>query len=334
MASVPEPHWKEKRDDERIMVLKVGRDDFEAILSERKRWAARPLLDHRGRCGWYVRLATEGRLVKFQLRKCEWTRPYPYFFVRVAEVRFYEPNERSSIPPEQAMVMELGTDLLPDVADASTRVQVYRDYYGADTCAHGFVAMRLEREDFRATVSYPYRRQKVKVTVRKTSGEIWVEIDAWPVLTTLADIVFAEAQVDRFDLHVPYLIYNARVQPYWKSLMQFPVVRDGGEALELTVVFQPKDTPIRNLFDKVKPIYRRAGLHLLESDMPYDTFKYCLTNTSPREPRYMDMQFLMNTLYPEQRVIKIWGAHTEEITTSSNRYSVLAYPLDAVDGHP
>ena len=80
--------------------------------------------------------------------------------------------------------------------------------------------------------------------------------------------------------------------------------------------------------------YRAAGLHLLESDMPYDAFKYCLTNTSSRDPRYMDMQFLMNTLYPEQRVIKIWGAHTEEITTSSNRYSVLAYPVDAVDGHP
>ena len=48
----------------------------------------------------------------------------------------------------------------------------------------------------------------------------------------------------------------------------------------------------------------------------------------------MDMQFLMNTLYPEQRVIKIWGAHTVEITNSSNRYSVLAYPLDAVDGYP
>ena len=67
--------------------------------------------------------------------------------MRVAEVRLFVPNERSSIPPEQAMVMELGTDLLPDVADASARVQVYREIYGADRCAHGFVAMRLQWAD-------------------------------------------------------------------------------------------------------------------------------------------------------------------------------------------
>ena len=67
--------------------------------------------------------------------------------MRVAEVRLFVPNERSSIPPEQAMVMELGTDLLPDVADASARVQVYREIYGADLCAHGFVAMRLKWAD-------------------------------------------------------------------------------------------------------------------------------------------------------------------------------------------
>ena len=64
--------------------------------------------------------------------------------MRVAEVRLFVPNELSSVSPEQAMVMELGTDLLPDVADANARVQVYRDIYGADLCAHGFVAMRLE----------------------------------------------------------------------------------------------------------------------------------------------------------------------------------------------
>ena len=45
------------------------------------------------------------------------------------------------------MVLELGTDLLPDVADANARVQVYREIYGADICAHGFVALRLEWAD-------------------------------------------------------------------------------------------------------------------------------------------------------------------------------------------
>ena len=34
-----------------------------------------------------------------------------------------------------------------DVADASARVQVYREIYGADICAHGFVAMRLKWAD-------------------------------------------------------------------------------------------------------------------------------------------------------------------------------------------
>ena len=89
----------------------------------------------------YRHLATEGRVVKFQ------SGPPPNLLMRVAEVRRFEPNERSSIPPEQAMVMELGTELLPDVADASARVQAYRDIYGADRCARGFVAMRLQWAD-------------------------------------------------------------------------------------------------------------------------------------------------------------------------------------------
>ena len=89
----------------------------------------------------YRHLATEGRVVKFQ------SGPPPNLVMRVAEVRLFVANELSLIPPEQAMVMELGTDLLPDVADANARVQVYREIYGADICAHGFVAMRLEWAD-------------------------------------------------------------------------------------------------------------------------------------------------------------------------------------------
>ena len=342
MASVPEPHWKEDRhqwccsgeksDDEEIMVLKVDRDDFEAIQLGRKQWEARPLVEHRKGGGkgdpfapWkYLHLATEGRIVKFQ-RYYESGLLPPHLFLRVAEVRLYEVNERSSIPPEHAMLMELGTELLPDVADASTPVQEYRDYYGADTCAHGLVAMRLEWEDFRATVPYPYGRQRVMVTVKKTSDEIWVAIDVWPILCTLADIVFNVARVDRSGLQVPYLIYNTRVQPYWKSLMQFPVVRDGGEALELTVVLQPKETPIRSLFDKVGP-------HQRGSEMSYETFKCCLSD--PDDPRYMDMEVLMNTVYPEETVEGIWRWDTRWMTSCSNFYSVEAYPVDAVDGDP
>ena len=117
------------------MLLQLQRPHFEAIKSERKRWEGRPLFERRkdgSFARWkYLHLATEGRVVKFQ------SGPPPNLLMRVAEVRFFEPNERSSIPPEQAMVMELGTDLLPDVADASARVQVYRDIYGADRCPVG-----------------------------------------------------------------------------------------------------------------------------------------------------------------------------------------------------
>ena len=133
-------HVTRKNDD--ILHLQVDPNDlqamhdFRAIKSGRKRWVARALLE-----GFYLCelrcLVTEGRVVKFQ------SGLPPHLFMRVAEVRLYVPTERSSIPPEQAMVMELGTDLLPDVADASARVQVYRDIYGADRCALGFVAMRL-----------------------------------------------------------------------------------------------------------------------------------------------------------------------------------------------
>ena len=350
MASVTEFHWKEDRpqsccssertDDEEIMVLKVDPDIFAAIASGSKRWEARPLVEHRKGGGngdviapWkYLHLATEGRIVKLQ-RYYESGLLPPHLFLRVAEVRRYEVNERSSIPPEQAMLMDLGGELLPDVADASTIGQQYRDYYGDDTCAHGFVAMRLLWEDFRVTVPHPYRRHKVKVTVKKISGEIWVEIDVWPILTTLAHIVFVEARVDRFDLQVPYLIYNARVQPYWKSIMQFPVVRDGGEALELAVVFQPKEIPIKSLFDQVRPFTYCPG-SVLEFEMPYDTFKDCLTKPCSCDPRYMDMELLMNTLYPEQKVLQIWTMLTRELTRSSNTNCVEAYPVETCDRDP
>ena len=165
------------------------------------------------------------------------------------------------------------------------------------------------------------------MTVRKTSGEIWVEIDVWPLLCTLAHIVFDVARVDRFDLTVPYLMYNTRVQPYWKSLMQFRIVRDGGEALELIVVFQPKETPIRTLFDKVRPLKLLNGV---ETEISYEMFRNKLTH--PRNPLYMSMERLMNTLYPEETVNQIWTWTMRELTSASNSYSVEAYPVDAVDG--
>ena len=76
------------------MVLKVDRDDFEAIKFERKRWEARPLVEHRKGGGkgapfalWkYLHLVTEGRVVNFQLTY-SFGQIMPQFFMRVAEVR-------------------------------------------------------------------------------------------------------------------------------------------------------------------------------------------------------------------------------------------------------
>ena len=58
----------------------------------------------------------------------------------------------------------------------------------------------------------------------------------------------------------------------------------------MTVVLQPKETPIAVLFDKVKP------LNDDETDMSYEAFKKCLTD--PEDELYMDMEKLMNAIYP------------------------------------
>ena len=63
--------------------------------------------------------------------------------------------------------------------------------------------------------------QTVRVTLTKSSGEIWLETGAVSVRCTMSDIIFDVARVDRHDSVVPYLIYGEEVQPYWKSLSQF-----------------------------------------------------------------------------------------------------------------
>ena len=98
------------------------------------------------------------------------------------------------------------------------------------------------------------------------------------------------AGVDYHDSVVPYLIYDEKVQPYWKSLIHFPAIRDGCRTLELTVVFQQKETPIALLFEKVKP------LNADKTDMSYETFKNGLTD--PDDNRYMDtMRKLVTILF-------------------------------------
>ena len=94
--------------------------------------------------------------------------------------------------------------------------------------------------------------------------------------------------MDRRDTVVPYLIYDDKVQPYWKSLVHFPAVRNGCQALEMTVVFQPKETLIAKLYD---------------SDfinMSFEKFKNSLTD--PNDFLYMDMESLYNNIYPVDEV--------------------------------
>ena len=130
--------------------------------------------------------------------------------------------------------------------------------------------------------------QKVKVTLRKASGEIWVETKPLSVYCTMSCIVFDVARVDRRNSVVPYLMYDEKVQPYWKSLGEFPAVRGGCQALEMLVVFQQIETLIAILYDRIGP--------LSKDDMSYEAFKNCITDHT--DTRYMDMETLMNTVYP------------------------------------
>ena len=64
--------------------------------------------------------------------------------VRIVEVRRYIPHGSSH--PLLDMVVELGADLLPDVADTGARARIYESLFG-DRCLRGFVAMRIEWPD-------------------------------------------------------------------------------------------------------------------------------------------------------------------------------------------
>ena len=142
------------------------------------------------------------------------------------------------------------------------------------------------------------RSELVTVTMKKSSGEIWFETEPMSVLCTLGHIVFDMAGVDRLDSVVPYLLFGEKVQPYWKSLVHFREVRDGCEALVLTVVLQPKEIPIASLFAKAQP------QNPDKTDMSYEAFETYLLD--PVGDNYMDMEYLMNTLFPFKKVDNIW----------------------------
>ena len=143
--------------------------------------------------------------------------------------------------------------------------------------------------------------KSVKVTLKTTSGKIWIETEPLPVLCTLARIVFDVAGIDRRDTVVPYLIYDTKVQPYWKSLMDFLSVRNGSPALEMTVVLQPKETCIATVFETLKDEAFK--------DMSFETFRNCVQD--PKDELYMDIERLMNHIFPVNtaNLEDIWLAH-------------------------
>ena len=72
----------------------------------------------------------------------------------------------------QQMVAELGADLLPDTpSDSSARMRVYEDLYGADRCARGFLAMRVEWPSIGEFPSASLLQEAKKRRVTKPSRE-------------------------------------------------------------------------------------------------------------------------------------------------------------------
>ena len=133
----------------------------------------------------------------------------------------------------------------------------------------------------------------VKVTVKKSSGGTWLNTKPLPILSPMSYIVFEVARVDRRDSVVPYLVYEDEVQPYWKSLIDIPAIRNGCQTLEMTVVLQPIDTPIAVLYAKFRPLNEDS------TEMSYKTFKNRLTD--PEDERYLDMERLMNLAFDMER---------------------------------
>jgi len=123
-------------ENRKTLLLQLRRPHYDAIKDRRKLWEARPLFDGSGRQTIHDKLAVVGNAAVLQSGAGTNDR------VCIAEVRRYVPQGLSY--PLDDMVVELGADLLPDVADTKGRAQIYESLYGFHRCARGFVAMRLE----------------------------------------------------------------------------------------------------------------------------------------------------------------------------------------------
>ena len=120
----------------KTLLLQLKRPHYDAIKERRKLWEARPLFDGYFRQTIYDKLAVVGNAAILQSGAGTNDR------VCIVEVRRYVPRGMSY--PLEDMVVELGADLLPDVANTRGRTEIYESLYGFQRCARGFVAMRLE----------------------------------------------------------------------------------------------------------------------------------------------------------------------------------------------
>ena len=123
-------------ENRKTLLLQLKRPHYDAIKERRKLWEARPLFDGSYRQTIYDKLAVVGNAAILQSGAGTNDR------VRIVEVRRYVPRGMSY--PLEEMVVELGADLLPDVANTRGRREIYESLYGFQRCARGFVAMRLE----------------------------------------------------------------------------------------------------------------------------------------------------------------------------------------------
>ena len=126
--------------DKRVLLLQLQRRHYDAIMQGRKVWEARPIYkdDTRNlKQSIFDQLAMVGRVVVLQSGAGTNDR------MRIAEVRRYiKSDKRPSLVRD--MVVELGTELLPDTDAVQDRVDTYINLYGTSRCQLGFVAMRLE----------------------------------------------------------------------------------------------------------------------------------------------------------------------------------------------
>ena len=123
-------------ENRKTLLLQLKRPHYDAIKERRKLWEARPLFDGSYRQTIYDKLAVVGNAAILQSGAGTNDR------VRIVEVRRYVPRGMSY--PLEEMVVELGADLLPDVANTRGRAEIYESLYRCQRCARGFVAMRLE----------------------------------------------------------------------------------------------------------------------------------------------------------------------------------------------